>query len=1032
MADEDILPRLKKLELDLDSRDEKIVELQNKTVEQAQIIDELKKKYDGSGKAAVGGDDFTAKTWFWTADVVRSTYIQYMTKKRGHTFWRSCPLLPPNGDETLLFVNSGMVQYKPIFLGKIPKNHPFEKLSRASNSQKCIRAGGKHNDLEDVGRDNYHHTYFEMLGNWSFGDYFKEEAIDWAWDLLTNVYGLPGNRMYATYFEGNEALNMPPDLEAKRIWGKYLDESHILPGNMKDNFWEMGDTGPCGPCSELHFDRIGGRNARELVNMDDPDVLEIWNLVFMQFFRNDDRSLSKLPNKHVDTGMGFERLVSVLQNKRSNYDTDVFAPLFEAILDLRTKEWVKKKAGPAPLAYRGRMGKDDVDGSDTAYRVIADHIRTLTFGITDKIQPASIGRGYVLRRVLRRGVRYGKQFLNLPDGFFSMLVKTVVQTYGSAFPELTASGNMDNVTAIIKDEESSFLSTWEDGAKRFNSIAAAMQKAGSTVVSGKEAANLYQSFGFPVDLTRLMAEDKGLTVDEDGFEKAQKLHQEASKGNKASGDGEVKLVLEAAQTNELEKVMQVGGTDDSPKYIRDKLTIDGIAVQAIFDGEAFVETAASGQRVGLVMEKTPFYAEQGGQVSDIGEIRGANGAVFKMEQALKFGPYVLHCGTMAAGEISKGSAVTGAVDEDYRNMVYPNHTMTHVLNLALRAVLGKVGQKEVDQKGSLCDSEKLRFDFNCQKGLKPAQLKEVEDICNDQIKQALSIYTKVVPLASAKSISTLRAVFGETYPDPVRVVSVGKKIEDLLADPQNPDWMKYSVELCGGTHMDNTSESKLLVLVEESGVAKGIRRIKCLTGALALEAEATRKAFEQRIVAANALPADKMEAEERAIFQALGSLVCSAAAKAQFKDDIKKLTKKVVKYKKEKSAKLGKVAMEEGKRIAEEAKTNGTPFCVNLVGFGTDGKIAKNVLKAMLKAHPDGAFMLVSPDSNGKIGAYAGAGKATSKKLSAKDWCGALSGSFGGRGGGKPENAQWVGELSAATAEVVVKSSTEFATKAMN
>jgi alanyl-tRNA synthetase len=1023
MSSDEILERLKKLEVDLDERDTRVAELQKKTVDQANVIDGLKEKFDklGTGAAVVESKaDFTTKTWFWTGDIVRSTFLNYFTEKCEHKYWHSSPLLPPGGDQTLLFVNSGMVQYKPIFTGKIPKNSPYETLKRATNSQKCIRAGGKHNDLEDVGRDNYHHTYFEMLGSWSFGDYFKEEAIGWAIDLLVNVYGLPTDRLYATYFEGNEKFNIPADLEAKKIWEKYLPADHILPGNMADNFWEMGDTGPCGPCSELHFDRIGGRNASHLVNMDDPNVLEIWNLVFMQFFREEDRSLSTLPNQHVDTGMGFERITSVLQNKTSNYDTDVFAPLFSAILDLRMKEWNKTKKGPLPLPYRGRMGKDDDDGTDMAYRVIADHIRTLTFGITDKIQPSAVSRGYVLRRILRRGVRYGKQFLNLPDGFFAEMVRVVIRSYGGAFPELVAPGNLENVVAIIKDEELSFLSTWAAGEKRFNAIADEMKKAGKTIVSGKDAADLYQSAGFPVDLTRLMAEDQGMTVDEKGFEEAQKVHQEASKGTKTAGDGQVKLVLETAQTHELEKTMNIAGTDDSLKF-ESNLTADGLTLQAIYNGEEFVSEASAGARVGLVLDRTPFYAEQGGQVSDVGVIRVGD-AVFDVQSCLKFGPYVLHTGSITAGTLMTGTQVTGSVDTEYRSLVQPNHTMTHVLNLALRKVLGKAGQKEVDQKGSLNDSEKLRFDFNCQKGLTAAQLGEVEDICNDQIKRKLGVYTKVVPLASAKTISTLRAVFGETYPDPVRVVSIGKKIEDLLADPTNPEFADTSVELCGGTHMKDTSEAKVFVLVEEAGIAKGIRRIKALTGALAEEAEKTRIAFAQRLKDAHNLPEASMDSEERAINVALGTLVCSAAAKEGFKGELKKLTKKVVAYKKTQSVLKGKQAEEQGVKVATAAKESGAPFSVDVFAFGADGKIAKNVLKKMLKIHPDGAFMLISADpESGKLGAYAGVGKPTIGKISAKDWCGALASDNGGRGGGKPDNAQWVGEFSVGLEKVTAE-----------
>ena len=381
-----------------------------------------------------------------SASAIRRSFIQFF-EERAHTFVPSsttCPINDPSLRDT--FANAGMNQYKPIFQGTLDPNSPLQGLKRAVNSQKCIRAGGKHNDLDDVGKDTYHHTFFEMLGNWSFGDYFKEEAIGWSFELLTKVWGIDPDRLYATYFEGNPDQDLPPDLETKAIWMKYLPEDHILPGNMKDNFWEMGDTGPCGPCSEVHYDRIGGRNAADLVNQDDPNVLEVWNNVFIQFDRVEGGTLNPLPDKHVDTGMGLERIVSVLQNKLSNYDTDIFMPLFDAIQKLT-----------GARAYSGKVGADDTDGVDEAYRVIADHIRTLVIAITDGQMPGNEGRGYVLRRILRRAVRYGRQKLNAPEGFFAALAPTVVASLGEAFPELKE--NPTRVQAIIADEEESF-GTW--------------------------------------------------------------------------------------------------------------------------------------------------------------------------------------------------------------------------------------------------------------------------------------------------------------------------------------------------------------------------------------------------------------------------------------------------------------------------------------------------------------------------------------------------------------------------------------------
>jgi alanyl-tRNA synthetase len=879
----------------------------------------------GESKASTGetGETFDAaasarledRAWFWKSDIVRSTFVDYFKEKRGHTFFKSSPILPSQEDQTLLFVNSGMVQYKPIFVGRIPKNSPFEGLTRAANSQKCVRAGGKHNDLEDVGRDNYHHTYFEMLGNWSFGDYFKAEAIDWAWDLLTNVFGLPGDRLYATYFEGytdsETGVSVPEDTEAKNMWMKYLPASHVLPGNMKDNFWEMGDTGPCGPCSELHFDRIGGRNAASLVNMDDPNVLEIWNLVFMQFFRHEDRSLSKLPNCHVDTGMGFERLVSVLQCKTSNYDTDVFAPLFEGVHKLRLEEYNSTgQKGAAPQKYGGRMGDDDKDGVDTAYRVIVDHIRTLTFSVTDRIAIGNVGRGYVLKRILRRGVRYGKQFLNLPDGFFSRLVATVCRVYGAAFPELEAGSNVADVTRDVLAEEEAFLTNWAQGEAKFKAIVATLKGEGKTVIPGDECARLYQSGGFPIDLTRIMAEDVGFTVDEAGFDKAQKLHQERSKGESKSAGG-VTIALETAHMAVL-KDAGVAGTDDMPKYDVDTggNTLD-CQVLAIFDGEAFLDAAPAGKPVGVVLSRTPFYAEQGGQVSDQGAL--GDGA-FAVQDCRKYGEYVLHQGVVNAGKsLTKGQTVSAVVDMDRRNKILPNHTLTHVLNLGLRAVLD---QPTVDQKGSLCDTNKLRFDFNCRKAVSDDQLQKAEAVVRQQIASELDVFTKVVPLASAMEITTLRAVFGETYPDPVRVVSVGKSIEDLLADPTNPEWMQYSVELCGGTHLRNTSTAGAFVIASEEGVAKGTRRVTCLTGAAAAKAVEDAAAFTARIEAAFKMSGAELAVEQKALQTDLRVIVCSAYLKSGFTKKIAELNKLVAK-----AAEAASQAMCEEK--CDQAKASG-------------------------------------------------------------------------------------------------------------
>ncbi|KAI8799338.1 alanyl-tRNA synthetase [Cladochytrium replicatum] len=455
----------------------------------------------------------------WPSNRVRETYINYFEEKHGHTRVKSS-LVVPQDDPTILFTVAGMAQFKPIFLGSVDPSSDMAKLSRATNTQKCIRAGGKHNDLDDVGKDTYHHTFFEMLGNWSFGDYFKKEAISMAWELLTKVYKLPEERIYITYFGGDEQLGLGPDTEARDIWLTVgVDPSRLLPFGARDNFWEMGDQGPCGGSSEIHFDRIGGRDASHLVNQDDPNVLEIWNLVFMEYNRQPNGPIQPLPQKHVDTGMGFERMVSVLQNKSSNYDTDVFTPILEAI---------RVSAGVRP--YEGKLGVEDVDGIDTAYRVVADHIRTLTFAISDGVIPSNEGRGYVLRRILRRGVRYVRKKFNVPIGsFISSLVDTLVEQMGPYFPEITE--HVDEVKSILNKEERLFSKTLDRGEKLFETVLKRTREEGSNILSGMDVWRLYDTFGFPIDLTRLMAEEQGMTIHEEQFfEEQEKARQMSRKG----------------------------------------------------------------------------------------------------------------------------------------------------------------------------------------------------------------------------------------------------------------------------------------------------------------------------------------------------------------------------------------------------------------------------------------------------------------------------------------------------------------------
>lgn len=717
-----------------------------------------------------------------------------------------------------------------------------------------------------------------MLGNWSFGDYFKEDAIRYSWELLTKVYGLDPQRLYVTYFEGHEEGGLEPDLEAKALWrAAGVPEDHILPGNMKDNFWEMGDQGPCGPCSEIHYDRIGGRNAAHLVNQDDPNVLEIWNNVFIQYNRESDRSLRPLPNKHVDTGMGFERLVSVLQDKSSNYDTDVFSPLFNAIKNIT-----------GAREYRGRFGADDSDGIDTAYRVVADHVRTLTFAISDGVTPNSDGRGYVVRRVLRRGARYARKYFQVEIGnFFSKIVPTLVEQLGDMFPELKK--KQHDVMEILDEEEISFAKTLDRGERQFENYAQQAKIKGDDKLHGADVWRLYDTFGFPVDLTRLMAEERGLNIDDLEFEEARLRAKEASKGQKKSATGTVKL--DVHDLGKLEKMNVVPKTDDSAKFGKGNITAE---IKAIYHGKNFHSSTAQipdGEQIGIILDRTNFYAEQGGQENDTGRIIIDGRAELEVGDVQLYAGYVLHTGFMKYGSFSIGDAVLCEYDELRRWPIRNNHTGTHILNFALRRVLGD----SVEQKGSLVAAEKLRFDFSHKSAVTEKELEKIEEISTEYIRQNCDVYSQEVPLATARRISGVRAVFGETYPDPVRVVSVGVEVEEILKNVEDPRWLEVSIEFCGGTHVQKTGDIKDLIILEENGIAKGIRRIIAVTGEDAHEVQRVAKEFEKRLDRLDAMAlGPQKEQEAKQIQVELNQLSISAVQKSRFRERFASINKQVI------------------------------------------------------------------------------------------------------------------------------------------
>jgi alanyl-tRNA synthetase len=933
---------------------------------------------------------------------IRKAFIDFFLAKPragdGHTFVPSSPSVP-HDDPTLLFTNAGMNQFKPIFLGQADPGSPLAKLKRAANSQKCIRAGGKHNDLEDVGKDTYHHTFFEMLGNWSFGDYFKAESIAWGWELLTGTFGIPRDRLYATYFEGNPKQGLAPDTEARDIWLSFLPASHVLPGNMKDNFWEMGDTGPCGPCSEIHYDRIGGRDAAALVNKSDPDVIEIWNHVFIQFNRESDGSLRPLPAKHVDTGMGFERLVSVLQNKRSNYDTDVFAPIFRDI---------EKLTGAR--SYSGKLGAADRDQVDMAYRVIADHIRTLTIAVTDGAVPSNVGRGYVLRRILRRAARYGRQMLGAKTGFFSQLVPVVAESMGDAFPELKK--NPQRVIDILKDEEESFGRTLDRGIKLFVEVA---DSATNKTIAGSDAFKLYDTFGFPIDLTELMADERGLKVDMAGYEAERKKAEDLSRSGGKEGAGQ-ELSLNAETADKLKK-MNIATTDDSDKFHARDISAK---VLAIFNGENFDNhaKASSGtvtKHIGLILDKTNMYAEMGGQEADHGRIatvgdHGADrdgshmAAEFKVEGVKTFAGYVLHVGRVTQGDLKVGDKVLLKVDHIRRHPIQANHTATHLMNLGLRKILGE----HVDQKGSLVAPDRLRFDFSHHQPVSPAEIAKVEEVVRHQIKQDLTVYAEVAPLTPAKAISGLRAVFGEQYPDPVRVVSVGQPVSELLSSPESDMWKELSIEFCGGTHVSSTGDIAAFAILGEEAVAKGVRRLVAVTGVSASAALQAADQVAARLHTASVMDDSRLARELPELITSLDSLTMPASRRAELRVELTALQERIKQAQKKLSEGITAEAVATARAIAESALTSNDQIIISSIQAGEDRNAMNAALKTIREKCPRAAVMLFSVDQNtSKVSISCAVPQdLITKGLKAGDWLKEAAAVVGGKGGGKPDAAQ--------------------------
>ncbi len=728
-----------------------------------------------------------------TGNELRSAFVAFFTKECEHTFVRSSSLLPAD-DPTLLFTNAGMNQFKNSFLGT--ENRPY---ARAVNSQKCIRAGGKHNDLEDVGRDCYHHTFFEMLGNWSFGDYFKAEAIGWAWRLLTETWGIAPDRLHATWFEGDPAQGLAPDEESADLWRQYLPPGRIHTGDQKDNFWEMGDTGPCGPCSEIHIDLTPDRTGTSLVNAGDPRVMELWNLVFIQHNRGPDGALDALPAVHVDTGMGLERLAAVMQGRQSNYATDLFVPVIARIEEIAGTAY-----GAGADAGDRYDAADEENLVDVAMRVIADHVRALTFAVADGIRISNEGRGYVLRSILRRAAGFGRRELGVDRAFLHEVVPVVVDTFAGAYPEIAA--RQDAVIEQVREEEESFGKTLEKGLDMFEVTFEKVKAEGGSEVTAPETFMLHATYGFPVTLTKLMAEKRGLSVDVEGFEREMEAHRETSRADGGTFDAD--------------SIVGLPATDDAAKYAMPP--IEATVLGWVADG-AFVADGAleAGDEAAVILDKTNFYAEAGGQVGDRGRLDAADGAVFTVEAAQAAGASVLHVGRVVAGRIAHGQQVTARVAPE-RLDISRNHTATHLLNGALKAVLDPDGSR-LEQAGSVVAPDRLRFDFTWNAAVTPDQLAEIERLVNARILAGGAVVAEFRPLDEAKTIPGVRAVFGERYPDPVRVVRI--------EGPDGP----VSTEFCGGAHLDRIERIGLFKILTEESVAKGVRRITAVTGRAAAD-----------------------------------------------------------------------------------------------------------------------------------------------------------------------------------------------------
>jgi alanyl-tRNA synthetase len=881
-----------------------------------------------------------------TGAEIRQSFLDFFREKQ-HAIVPSSSLMPdaPN----LLFTNAGMNQFVPIFLAQ---QKPVWNPPRVVDTQKCIRAGGKHNDLEDVGLDTYHHTFFEMLGNWSFGDYYKREAIQWAWELLTKEWSLDKSRLHATVFGGDKDFGLEADDDAARLWTEVtdIDPTHVHRFGKKDNFWMMGETGPCGPCSEIHIDRTPDKSGGRLVNAGDARVMEIWNLVFIQYNRDDKGTLHLLPAKHVDTGMGFERVCAVLQDKPSNYDTDVFTPLLDAIGAIVGKRYGAKL--------------DDLD--DVAFRVIADHVRMLTFSITDGGLPSNKGRGSVIRSVVRRAVRYGYQRFGQREPFIFKLVPALVGHMGDAFPELKS--NPGRVQDVIRGEETDFLRTIDRGIALYEKAATQTKEKGG-VLSGKAIFDLHTTYGFPPDLTRQMASEGGLGIDEDEY---QTLWTEFTKPTNRTAS---QIALNVT-----------GGlpiTDDHVKWSAS--TSDGRIVGWIADNQLLTKGQFPGDTdIGLLLDRTCFYAEQGGQVGDRGTIRTPTG-LFEVSQTVKVGSATVHLGQVTEGRVEVGQIATLHVSEE-REFTRKNHTATHLLHWALHRVLGE----HVEQRGSKVKPEEFTFDFSHTGPVTDAEKAEAERLVNEKIYADLPVQARELPQAEAKKLPGVKAFFGDKYGDVVRVVEIN---DSPLTTHHSP--LTFSREFCGGTHLEHTGQIGFFKIVGEEAVGKGVRRLTCVTAR-----EAVKAVQEEDVVLA----------ELTARFRCRPAELPAKVESLQ--EEIKRLQQQL------KKGATTDLAGAADKLLAAAETVGGVSVIVGELPAGPDEQIRAQIDR--IKQTAGSAVVVVGWTDEDKVGLIAAATDDLVKKgVHAGKLIGEIAKVVGGGGGGRPNMAQAGGKDPAKLAEAL-------------